>query len=127
MSTPLLALIFSSGAVLQRRLSIPAWGFAPAGTIVDAAFAGSTLRAAADASGRWAVSFPAQEAGGPYLLTANASNGLQQTVNDVLVGEVVLCGGCVWRAPPPRAPKTRTQPETRNAANRAGKVTWTCQ
>ena len=89
----LLALLFSRGAVRQRRVPIPVWGFAPAGTQVDVAFAGSTLRAAADASGRWAVAFPALEAGGPYFLSANASNGARQAANDVLVGEVVLCSG----------------------------------
>ena len=92
----ILATIFSSHAVLQRGWPIPVWGFLPEGTQVDVSLGGgSVLSASADASGRWAVAFPALPAGGPYVLAANASTGEQQVLQDIMVGDVVLCSGCV--------------------------------
>ncbi len=91
----ILAMIFSSHMVLQRGLDIPVWGFMAAGTNVSVSFGGFILGATSDPTGRWAVAFPAMTAGGPYVLSANATSGEQQVLEDVLVGDVVLCSGCV--------------------------------
>jgi hypothetical protein len=79
--------------VLQRGAPIPVWGFLPAGTQVDATLGGAAQSATADASGRWAVTFPPLPAGGPYELAANASSGQRELLEDVLVGDVILCSG----------------------------------
>ena len=89
----ILAAIFSSHMVLQRNAPIPVWGFLPAGTQVDVALGGTALSASADATGRWGVEFPALPAGGPFILAANASTGTRALLEDVLVGDLVLCGG----------------------------------
>jgi hypothetical protein len=89
----LFAAIFSSHMVLQREAPIPVWGFLPAGTRVDISLGGSARTTSADASGRWGVEFPALPAGGPFVLAANATTGARALLVDVLVGDVVLCGG----------------------------------
>ena len=93
--TSILALIFSSHMVLQRGTDIPVWGFMAAGTNVSVSFGAQTLSATSDPTGRWAVTFPAMSAGGPFVLSANSTSGEQQILEDVLVGDVVLCSGCV--------------------------------
>jgi sialate O-acetylesterase len=90
----LLAKIFSSHAVLQRGVPIPVYGFVAPSTVVDATFGNVTLRGTSDASGRWSVLFPALAAGGPYNLSANSSTDVA-LVEDVYVGDVVLCSGQV--------------------------------
>ena len=89
----LFALIFQSHAVLQRDAPIPVWGFQAASTSVDVTLAGVTLSAVADASGRWGVTFPSMGAGGPFTLSGNASTGARASLEDVLIGDVVLCSG----------------------------------
>ena len=92
----LFAKIFTDHAVLQRApAAANVWGFVSPGAAVDVQFAGKTLSAVADASGTWAVALPPTAAGGPYTLSANASDAsvAPQTIVDVLFGEVVLCGG----------------------------------
>ena len=52
----------------------------------------ATAQATADAAGHWLATLPEMTAGGPYTLTATAG-GVSQTVNDVLIGDVLLCTG----------------------------------
>jgi sialate O-acetylesterase len=92
----LLAKIFSSHAVLQRGVPIPIYGFVAPATVVDATLGNMTLRGTADAGGRWSVEFPALAAGGPYTLSANSTDA-NEMVEDVYVGDVVLCSGQVRR------------------------------
>ena len=86
-------MIFSSHCVLQRGLDIPIWGFQPAGTTVSVTLGSSARTATADPSGRWSVLLPAMAAGGPYVLSANSSTGAQQSLVDVLIGDIVVCSG----------------------------------
>jgi hypothetical protein len=89
---PAFAGMFSDHAVLQRGQPIDVWGKAPASAVVTVSFNGKTEKATADGSGRWRVRLPAMQAGGPYVLTAATQDG-SATLNDILVGDVLLCGG----------------------------------
>lgn len=88
-------MIFTSHMVLQRNADIPVWGFLAPGTNVSVNLNSVFLAATTDPTGRWSVLFPAMVAGGPYVLSANSTSGAQQVLEDVLVGDVVLCSGCV--------------------------------
>lgn len=87
-TTPRFANIFADHAVLQRDRPIAIWGSAPKGSAVTVTLNGQSASATADADGRWRATLPAQQAGGPYTLTVGA-----QTLNDIMVGDVFLCGG----------------------------------
>lgn len=87
-----LASIFGDHAVLQRDQPIAVWGTGAPGSRVDIRFAGHAAVARTDAAGKWSAQLPSVAAGGPYVLTA--SSGSQSAViEDVLVGDVILCGG----------------------------------
>jgi sialate O-acetylesterase len=58
-----------------------------------AASAARTAQTKATADGRWSVTLPATDAGGPYDLTAQTSSGATQSAHDLLVGDVFLCSG----------------------------------
>ena len=84
---------FGDHMVLQRQAPIPIWGWAVPGEEVTVSLgeAGETVKA--DASGRWDVKLPAQEANHTGLkLSATAASG-SKSINDVLIGEVWLCSG----------------------------------
>ncbi len=80
-------------AVLQRGRPIPVWGTAPAGEAVAVAMGGREVATRADSTGRWLVTLPALDAGGPYVLQATTGSGATLAVTDVLVGDVFLCAG----------------------------------
>lgn len=88
----LLAHIFGDHGVLQRDRPIPVWGRAAPRAVVSVTLAGRTVAVRADPSGRWNATLPAMPAGGPYTLTAT-SGATRQTLSDMLVGDVYLCGG----------------------------------
>ena len=125
----LFAKIFTDHAVLQRApAAANVWGFVSPGAAVDVQFAGKTLSAVADASGTWAVALPPTAAGGPYTLSANASDAsvAPQTIVDVLFGEVVLCSGqrcAILFAPRRHVLRRPALPRSRPAHPAA---TWTC-
>ena len=87
--------VLGSHMVLQRaprqgRL----WGWAAPGTAVDAAFAGATHSAVADATGLWRVELPPTNASAVGATVAfNCSTGETFNISDVLFGDVHLCGG----------------------------------
>jgi sialate O-acetylesterase len=84
---------FQDHAVLQRNKPIPVWGRTAPGATVDIAFADQTATAMADAGGHWKTELKPMSAGGPYVLAATSSSGENQTVKDVMIGDVYLCSG----------------------------------
>ncbi|MCC3160552.1 sialate O-acetylesterase [Hymenobacter sp. 15J16-1T3B] len=79
--------------VLQQKTTVALWGWADPGeqVTVRAGWAKKPVQVTADAQGSWQVRLPTAKAGGPYTLTFQGKN--QLTVQDVLLGEVWLCGG----------------------------------
>ncbi|MGB8194564.1 MAG: sialate O-acetylesterase [Chitinophagaceae bacterium] len=83
--------IFSDHMVLQRNKPIHIWGWAAPGEAVKVSLGTATQSTKAGKQGKWEVSLPQMSAGGPYTLSVSGKNKIQ--LNDVLIGEVWLCGG----------------------------------
>lgn len=90
---PLLDEMFQDHAVLQRDRPIPVWGEAAPGEALTISLNGISAHAVADAKGHWRAQLPSMPAGGPYGLTARTRSGAEQSIGDVLVGDVWLCSG----------------------------------
>ena len=87
-----LPLVLSDGAVLQRDLPIPVWGWAAPGADVTVRLGATEDETEADAAGRWRVELPALPAGGPHVLTVTAA-GETATARDLFVGDVWVLSG----------------------------------
>jgi sialate O-acetylesterase len=85
--------MFQDHAVLQRDKPIRIWGRAKPGRDVTVSFAGIAAKAQADGEGRWSAVLPPMPAGGPYTLKARTGWRTNQSVKDILVGDVWLCSG----------------------------------
>ena len=83
---------FSDGAVLQREMPVPVWGWAKPGSKIVVAFAGHEATTIADGSGRWQVVLPAMKASAESR-TLRVSGDGELAVKDVLVGEVWFVSG----------------------------------
>ncbi len=83
---------YGSEMVIQRQRPITFHGKANVGEEVNVNFHGLKAQAITNKQGQWSVTFPAEEAGGPYQLSFKAKSG-KQTFNNVYVGEVWLCSG----------------------------------
>ena len=94
--------VFGNHMVLQRApQSAAVWGFAAAGTSVKTIFAGTTYTSTADATGTWRQSLPATPATTtPQTISFTCSTGDSFQLQDVLFGDVHICGGqrCVFVA-----------------------------
>jgi len=89
-----LASLFSDGAVLQRRKTIPVWGWTDADHVVRAELGGHKSFTRSGRSGAFMLHLPAMEAGGPYELAVTDVDAAETTVvRDVLVGEVWIASG----------------------------------
>jgi len=89
---PKFATVFSDHAVLQRDVPMNVWGTAPAGDAVTVSLNGASAQAVADATGRWRAQLPTAAAGGPYTLSVSDAGG-STTLNDIMIGDVFMCGG----------------------------------
>lgn len=87
------ARIFSSGAVLQRELTVPVWGTAASGQQVSVEFAGQVKSTTAGQDGKWQLALDPLEASAKNRVIIIRSANKQISVKDVLVGEVWLCSG----------------------------------
>ena len=85
-----IAAVFSDHMVLQRGLAVRVFGEADGP--VRVALAGLEAVAAPGQDGRFCAALPAMEVGGPYELTVTRGDE-RRVFHDVMVGEVVLCGG----------------------------------
>nr|WP_311490831.1 GDSL-type esterase/lipase family protein [uncultured Alloprevotella sp.] len=84
--------LYTDGMVMQRHEPIVFRGMANAGEQVKVSFCGRTLSCRADAAGQWALTFPAQTAGGPYKATLSAPSR-RIVIDHIYIGEVWLCSG----------------------------------
>jgi len=92
--TPLeLPSVFSDHCVLQRDKPVPVWGRTAPGVEVSVRFGDQSVRCTADEAGRWRVDLsPLEASSKPRVLTVTAGDRSIE-IEDVLVGEVWICGG----------------------------------
>lgn len=83
---------FSDHMVLQREKPINIWGTANAGERISVTLGNAQKSTRTDKNGKWSVSLPPMQAGGPYTLNVKS---LKQTLSftDILIGEVWICSG----------------------------------
>ena len=82
---------FGDNMVLQRQKPIKLWGTAIPKTAFTVTFAGEIKKIKVDAAGKWKVSFPAKEAGGPYEIKVISDSSF--SFKNILIGDVWLCSG----------------------------------
>jgi sialate O-acetylesterase len=92
-SAPLLHELFQDHAILQRDRPIEVWGHAAPNEAITVSLATSSVRAQANAAGRWNATLPPMPTGGPFVLSAQGSTGAHQSAGDILIGDVFLCSG----------------------------------
>lgn len=80
--------ILNDSMVLQRGEEMPIWGKAEPRAKVLVVWQGRRYSTKADEDGCFTLTLPACEAGGPYTLKVG-----DKTLEDVLVGDVLLCSG----------------------------------
>ncbi len=85
---------FVDGAVLQREMAVPVWGWTAPDGMVTVEFAGQTKTTKAGRDGKWMVSLdPLVASFDAAELKVTDDKGGDATVRDVLVGEVWLASG----------------------------------
>ncbi len=85
--------IISSHMVLQQKTKVKLWGWsAPAEKIrIQVGWDTTTYETTASRGARWVAEIKTPAAGGPYTIKIKASNEI--ILEDVLIGEVWVCGG----------------------------------
>ena len=84
--------VFSDHMVLQRDLPLPIWGTAEPGESISVIFGNQSRSTKAGSNGAWRIEFdPMHASSKGRTLTIRGSNEIQ--IDDVLVGEVWICGG----------------------------------
>ncbi len=83
----------SDGAVLEHKKPVHIWGYGTPGAKVTAVFDGITECGEIGKDGRFDISFPVHEAGGPYELLVRDDLSNQVIVKDIMVGAVWYCSG----------------------------------
>ncbi|UEG52829.1 sialate O-acetylesterase [Mucilaginibacter daejeonensis] len=88
-----LASLFTSNMVLQQQMNVPIWGWDKTGKNISitTSWNNKTYKGVADVSGKWKIKVSTPVAGGPY--TINITDGQLTKLDNVLIGEVWLCGG----------------------------------
>jgi sialate O-acetylesterase len=86
---------FSAHMVLQREKPLPVWGWAESGEEITVSFADQNKTARAGRDGEWRVQLdPLAACGEPRSMTIRgAGKAGELRIDDILVGEVWLCGG----------------------------------
>ena len=78
--------------VLQQQQENKIWGWGPPNIVVRASINDDVYDGITNAYGKWSITLPMMDAGGPYeLMIWNATDTIN--VNDVMIGEVWVCSG----------------------------------
>ena len=86
--------ILNSGMVLQQNDSVLfwGWGYNLQNVFINASWNNKEITTTINNSGRWQIKLQTPNAGGPYTISIK-SNGKENILNDVLIGEVWVCSG----------------------------------
>jgi sialate O-acetylesterase len=85
--------LIGDNMLLQQKTNAKIWGKAkPGHKIMVTSSWNASSKGIAGEDGKWQVSIPTPEAGGPYTLTVSAGD-TSITVKNVLIGEVWFCSG----------------------------------
>ncbi len=85
--------IFGDQMVLQRDKPIRVWGWAKPAAAVEVSLGAQSMQATADDQGHWQVQLEALPASWDAMVLQVSSGDETLSVNDILVGDVWLCGG----------------------------------
>ena len=77
--------------VLQRDAKINIWGWASKGEKINIHFNNKSFKTKTGNDGRWLITLPPMQAGGPFTMEIKASNKI--TLKEILVGDVWICSG----------------------------------
>ena len=83
--------LFTDNAVLQRGKDIIIWGTADPGGTLEVELGENEAQAEADEQGKWQVTLPAMEAGGPYELEIEGAEDI--SLKNIMIGDVWLASG----------------------------------
>ncbi|MEP7111104.1 MAG: sialate O-acetylesterase [Ferruginibacter sp.] len=86
-----LPVIIRDSMVLQRNVPVKIWGWAANGEKVVLKFKNKIYKIKTPADGRWFVTLPPMEAGGPYTMDIAGSNKI--SLKEILIGDVWICSG----------------------------------
>ena len=84
--------IFHDNMVLQRDMNVPVWGTAEPDEEINVSFKGQSLDTTADSNGNWMIELSSLTADSNASQMVVDGNNII-TFNNVLVGEVWICGG----------------------------------
>ncbi|AZT89381.1 sialate O-acetylesterase [Caldicellulosiruptor changbaiensis] len=87
-----LPLLLSDGMVLQRDKKVKIWGWAEPRETVTVNFSGKSYMTVTDDDGKWEVTLPPMQPGGPYSMEIKSQNSVI-TIKDILIGDVWVCSG----------------------------------
>jgi len=88
-----IAKVFTDHVVLQQEMPVAVWGQADPDTTITVTIADASATAKTNPRGQWRVDLPAMKADGKAHTLAVTAGGKQIELNDVLLGEVWICGG----------------------------------
>ncbi|MFB6457832.1 sialate O-acetylesterase [Chitinophaga sp. Hz27] len=83
--------LISDNMVLQRNVKLQIWGWASPGEKVQVDFMQQHYNIVTGKDGKWKVTLPPMNAGGPFQMTITGNNTIQ--LNSILIGDVWLCSG----------------------------------
>ncbi|MDB5120853.1 MAG: protein of unknown function acetylesterase [Sphingobacteriales bacterium] len=105
--------LISNGMILQRNAKINVWGWGSIGEKVSVKFNNKEYKTVTDAGGKWKVTLPQMNAGGPYIMQIDANNHI--TLTDILLGDVWVCSGQSNMELPMSRVKVKYEKEIANA------------
>jgi sialate O-acetylesterase len=85
--------IFANGMVLQRDKPVSVWGWAKPKSVITVEFAGQSKSATAGDDSKWSVKLDALNASSDSRTLIVRSGNKKLALDNVLVGEVWVCGG----------------------------------
>jgi sialate O-acetylesterase len=91
--------VFSRNMVLQRDKPIPIWGVADPNQPVEVTFGTEKATATSDHLGAWSATFPPRKAGFDPVRLSVEAGGKVVSHENILIGEVWVCGGQSNMAP----------------------------
>ena len=85
---------FADGAILQRQMKVPVWGWSKSGNRVTVEFAGQRKTAMADKHGKWTLQLDPLKANAVAAqMVVSDSSGNRTVIENILVGEVWMASG----------------------------------